>query len=35
MGSLIADFVQFSCAIAKFLFLEGQPGTWLYLDSIF
>ena len=24
MESLIADFVQFSCAIAKFLFLDNQ-----------
>ena len=27
MESLIADFVQFSSTIAKFLFLEGRLGT--------
>ena len=28
MESLIADFVQFSCAITKFLFLEQGPGCF-------
>ena len=27
MKSLVADFVQFSGACAKFLFLEGRLGT--------
>ena len=27
MESLIADFDQFSCAIAKFLFLESKDGA--------
>ena len=29
MESLIADFIQFSSAIAKFLFLQGRLGTRL------
>ena len=27
MESLIANFVQFSCAIAEFLFMERTPDT--------
>ena len=34
MESLIADFVQFSSTIAKFLFLERELGTRLYLASV-
>ena len=34
MESLIADFVQFSCVIAKFLILEHRLGTRLCLHSI-
>ena len=29
METLIADFIQFSSAIAKFLFLQGRLGTKL------
>ena len=29
--NVITDFVQFSCAIAKSLFLEGRLGTRFYL----
>ena len=29
MESLIADFIQFSSAIAKFLFLQGRLGNTL------
>ena len=31
MQVLMADFVQLSCAIFIFLFLEGRMGTRLYL----
>ena len=34
MESLIADFIQFSSAIAKFLFLQGRLGTRLCVHSI-
>ena len=34
MESLIADFFQFSYAIAKFLFLEGRLDTRIRLRSI-
>ena len=34
MESLIADFVQFSSTIAKFLSLERELGTRLYLASV-
>ena len=33
MESLIADFIQFSSAIAKFLFLQGRLGTRLCVHS--
>ena len=37
MESLITDFVKFSSAVAKFLFLEGRLRTrpGLYLTLIF
>ena len=34
MESLIADFIQFSGPIAKFLFLKGRLGTRLCVHSI-
>ena len=34
MESLIADFIQFSSAFAKFLFLQGRLGTRLNVHSI-
>ena len=34
MESLIADFIQFSSAIAKFLFLQGRLGTRLCVHLI-
>ena len=34
MEGLIADFVKFSSAFAKFLVLGGRLGTRLYLRSI-
>ena len=34
MESLIADFVQFSSTIAKFLSLERELGARLYLASV-
>ena len=34
MESLIADFIQFSTAITKFLFLQGRLGTRLCVHSI-
>ena len=34
MESLIADFIQFFSAIAKFLFLQGRLGTRLCVRSI-
>ena len=34
MESLIADFIQFSGAVAKFLFLQGRLGTRLCVHSI-
>ena len=34
MESLIAAFIQFYAAIAKFLFMKGRLGTWLRVHSI-
>ena len=34
MESLIAEFIQFSGAIAKFLFRQGSLGTRLCVHSI-
>ena len=34
MGSLIADFIQFSSAIVKFLFLQGRLGTMSALNFV-
>ena len=34
MESLTANFIQFSSAIAKFLFLQGRLGTRLCVHSI-
>ena len=34
MESLIADFVEFSSAIAKILFLQGRLGTRLCVHLI-
>ena len=34
MESLIADFIQFSSAIAKLLFLQGRLGTRLCVHSV-
>ena len=34
MESLIANFVQFVSAIAKFLLLEGRRGTRLYFYAV-
>ena len=34
MESLIADFIQFFGATAKFLLMQGRLGTRLYVHSI-